>query len=124
MPRAKEEPQSQVKCEPPPEVKVESSSSTREVKAEHEESEDTRGRAPTPVKQEEHPRESDSEDPLTPTRMIEAVHRMLSAQEAPALETSRGQDYGPYAPQGGRRARGRYDSPDPFLLQYYYLPRA
>ena len=31
-------------------------------------------------------------------------------------ETSRGQDYGPYAPQGARRARRRYDSPDPVLF--------
>ena len=31
-------------------------------------------------------------------------------------ETSRGQEYGPYAPQGARRARRRYDSPDPFLF--------
>ena len=115
VPRVKEEPPSQVKCEPPPETKAESSSSTREVKAEHEESED-KGESPTPVKQEERPFESDSEDPITPSRMVEAVHRILSAQEAPALETSRGQEYGPYAPQGRRRARGRYDSPDPFLF--------
>ena len=31
-------------------------------------------------------------------------------------ETPRGQEYGPYAPQGARRARRRYDSPDPFLF--------
>ena len=31
-------------------------------------------------------------------------------------ETSRGHEYGPYAPQGARRARRRYDSPDPFMF--------
>ena len=31
-------------------------------------------------------------------------------------ETAREQGYGPYAPQGARRARGRYNSPDPFLF--------
>ena len=31
-------------------------------------------------------------------------------------ETTRGQGYGPYAPRGARRARGRYGSPDPFLF--------
>ena len=31
-------------------------------------------------------------------------------------EASREQGYGPYAPQGARRARGRHSSPDPFLF--------
>ena len=33
-----------------------------------------------------------------------------------ASETTREQGYGPYAPQGAGRARGRYSSPDPFLF--------
>ena len=131
---------SQVKCEPVKEVKTESSSSTREVTAEHEESEN-KGESATSVKQEERAPEPDSEDSLTADRVVEVVQRLLDARElrtgereqfdeergvippridprerAPVLETSRGQEYGPYAPQGARRARGRYDSPDPFLF--------
>ena len=73
--------------------------------------------------------------------MVEAVQRLLDAQESRASvreqpeeereatppqtasrerafvsEASREQGYGPYAPQGARRARGRYSSPDPFLF--------
>ena len=140
VPQAKNESLSQVKCEPPEEVKTESSSPTREVKAELDESEN-KGESATPVKQEECVPEPDSEDSLTPERVAEAVQRLLDARESrdgereqvdedrelspphvdpaervTALETSRGQEYGPYAPQGVRRARGRYDSPDPFLF--------
>ena len=39
VPQVKDEPLSQIKCEPIKEMKTESSSSTREVKAEQEESE-------------------------------------------------------------------------------------
>ena len=70
--------------------------------------------------------------------MVEVVQRLLDArneeygplgeeervaspignprERAPVLGTVIGQEYGPYAPQGARRARGRYDSPDPFLF--------
>ena len=140
VPRVKDEPLSQVKCEPPKEIKTESSSSTREVKAEQEESEN-KGESATPVKQEERAPEPDSEDSFTPDKVAEVVQRLLEARESRAeereqliedreltpprvdprervsvLETSREQGYGPYAPQGTRRARGRYDSPDPFLF--------
>ena len=131
---------SQVKCESVKEVKTESSSSAREVKTEHDESENKGESAPS-VKQEERTPEPDSEDSLTVNRVVEAVQRLLDARElrtgeyeqldeergvtsprvdprerAPVLETSRGQEYGPYAPQAVRRARGRYDSPDPLLF--------
>ena len=49
----KEEPLSQVKCEPVKEMKTESSSSAREVKVEQEESEN-KGESVVSVKQEEH----------------------------------------------------------------------
>ena len=135
--QVKDEPLSQVKCESPEEAKAESSSPAREVKTEHEESEN-KGETATSVKQEEHAPEPDSEDSYTAERVVEVVQRLLNAQNeeygsfgeergtvspnsssrgrAHVLETSRGQDYGPYAPQGARRARGGYDSPDPFLF--------
>ena len=137
VPQVKSEPLSQVKCESSKEAKTESSSSTREVKTEHEESEN-KGESATSVKQEERTPEPDSEDSYTVERVVEVVQRLLDARNeeygplgeerriaspsgnprgrAPVLETSRGQEYGPYAPQGARRARGRYDSPDPFLF--------
>ena len=135
--QVKDEPLSQVKCESPEEAKAESSSPAREVKVEHEESE-TKGETATSVKQEEHAPEPDSEDSYTAERVVEVVQRLLNAQSeeygsfgeergtvspngnprrgASVPETSRGQDYGPYAPQGARRVRGGYDSPDPFLF--------
>ena len=140
VPQVKDEPLSQVKCEPVKEMKTESSSSTREVKVEQEESEN-KGESMASVKQEERAPEPDSEDSFTPERVVEAVQRLLDAQESrtgereqfdeerevtsphvdprervSGSETSRGQGYGPYAPQGARRARGRYGSPDPFLF--------
>ena len=135
--QVKDEPLSQVKCESPEEAKAESSSPAREVKVEHKESE-TKGETATSVKQEEHAPEPDSEDSYTAERVVEVVQRLLNAQSeeygsfgeergtvspngnprrgASVPETSRGQDYGPYAPQGARRVRGGYDSPDPFLF--------
>ena len=134
--QVKEEPLSQVKCESPEEAKAESSSPAREVKTEHDESEN-QGETATSVKQEERAPEPDSEDSYTVERVVEVVQRLLNAQNeeyralgeelgtaspnnnlgrARVPETSRGQDHGPYAPQGTRRARGGYDSPDPFLF--------
>ena len=114
--------------------------SAHEVEAEQEESESKEDN-PASVKQEERAPEPDSEDSFTPERVVEAVQRLLDAQESRASvreqpeeerevtppqvasrervfvsEASREQGYGPYAPQGARRARGRYSSPDPFLL--------
>ena len=136
----KDEPLSQVKCEPVKEIKTESSSSAHEVKVEQEESE-TKGESTASVKQEEQAPEPDSEDSFTPERAVEVIQRLLEAQESrtgereqfneeremssphinprervSGSETSRGQEYGPYAPQGARRARRRYDSPDPFMF--------
>ena len=138
--QVKDEPPSQVKDESVKEIKPESSSSTQEVKVEQEESE-KQGESIASVKQEEHAPEPDSEDSFTPERAVEAIQRLLEAQESrtgerehleeerevssphvnprervSGSETSRGQEYGPYAPQGARRARRRYDSPDPFLF--------
>ena len=121
-------------------MKTESSSSAQEVKVEQEESEN-KGESVASVKQEERAPEPDSEDSFTPERAVEAIQRLLDAQESrtgeceqfdeerevssphinprervSGSETSRRQGYGPYAPQGARRARGRYDSPDPFLF--------
>ena len=121
-------------------MKTESSSSAQEVKVEQEES-GNKGESVASVKQEERAPEPDSEDSFTPERAVEAIQRLLDAQESrtgeceqfdeeremssphisprervSGLETSRRQGYGPYAPQGARRARGRYDSPDPFLF--------
>ena len=140
VPQVKDEPLPQDKCDATKEMKPENSSSTREVKAEQEESEN-KEENPTSVKQEERTPDPDSEDSFTPERVIEAVQRLLGAQEsrASACEqpeegreampphmtprervtvsgTAREQGYGPYAPQGTRRARGRYTSPDPFLF--------
>ena len=143
-PQIKDEPLSQVKCESVKELKTESSSSTQEVKVKQEESETT-GDAVASVKQEEQHEEQapdpDSEDSLTPERTVEVIQRLLEIQEsrievgepvredretnpphathrerASGSETSRGHEYGPYAPQGARRARRRYDSPDPFMF--------
>ena len=124
----------------PWEVKPESGRSTHEVKAEQEESE-SKEDDPASVKQEERTPEPDSEDSFTPERVVEAVQRLLDARESRASvceqpedgreatppqtaprervfvsEASREQGYGPYAPQGARRARGRHSSPDPFLF--------
>ena len=129
VPQAKNEPLSQVKDEPTKEIKTESSSLTREVKVEQEESEN-KGESIASIKQEEHAPEPDSEDSFTPERAVEAIQRMLDAQESRTGErewanpserasesgTPRGQAYGPYAPQRGTRARRGYDSPDPFLF--------
>ena len=142
VPQVKVEPLSQVKCEPVKEIKTDSSSSTHEVKVEHEASE-TKVESVASVKQEEQAPEPDSEDSFTPERAVEAIQRLLDAQESgtgererfdeeremssprvnprerervSGSETSRGQEYGPYAPQGARRARRGYDSPDPFLF--------
>ena len=143
-PQVKDEPLSQVKCESVKEMKTESSSSTQEVKVKQEESE-TVGDNTASVKQEEQHEEQapepDSEDSLTPERTFEVIQRLLEIQESrtgegeqvnedreinsphanprervSGSETSRGHEYGPYAPQGGRRARRRYDSPDPFMF--------
>ena len=138
--QTKDEPLSQVKCEPVKEIKTESSSSAQEVKVEQEESE-TKGESIASVKQEEQAPDPDSEDSFTPEKVVEAIQRLLEAQESrtgereqfdeergmssphvnprervSGSETSRGQEYGPYAPQGARRARRRYDSPDPFMF--------
>ena len=140
VPQVKDEPLSQVKCESVKEIKTESSSSTHEVKVEQEESE-TKGESVASVKQEEQAPEPDSEDSLTPKRTVEVIQRLLEIQESrtgereqvdeeremssphvsprervSGSETSRGHEYGPYAPQGARRARRRYDSPDPFMF--------
>ena len=143
-PQVKDEPLSQVKCESVKEIKTESSSSTQEVRVKQEESETT-GEAAASVKQEEQREEQapepDSEDALTPERTFEVIQRLLEIQESRTgeselvrrdremnsphanpgervsdPETSRVYVYGPYAPQGGRRARRRYDSPDPFMF--------
>ena len=140
--QVKDEPSSQVKCESVKEMKNESSSSTQEVKVKQEESE-TVGENTTSAKQEEQQEEQapepDSEDSLTPERTFEVIQRLCEIQESrtredeqedreipsphthpreriSGSETSRGQEYGPYAPQGARRARRRYDSPDPFMF--------
>ena len=140
--QVKDEPLSQVKCEPVKEMKTESSSSTQEVKVKQEESE-TVGENATSVKHEEQREEQapepDSEDSFTPERTIEVIQRLREIQESrtgedgqedreipsphanpreriSGSETSRGHEYGPYAPQGARRARRRYDSPDPFMF--------
>ena len=140
VPQVKDESLSQVKCDPTKEMKSESSSAAREVKAEPEEFE-SKEENPASVKQEERPPDPDSEDSFTPERVVEAVQRLLGVQESrigarvqpeegreatpppvtprervSASETTREQGYGPYAPQGAGRARGRYSSPDPFLF--------
>ena len=136
----KDEPQSQVKCDPAMETKPDSNSPTREVKAEQKESESKEENTAS-VKQEERTPEPDSEDSFTPERVIEAVQRLLDTRESRASayvqpeegreatppqtapreralvsEASREQGYGPYASQGARRARGRHRSPAPFLF--------
>ena len=85
VPQVKDEPLSQVKCDPTKEMKTESSSSTREVKAEQEESE-SKGENAASVKQEERTPEPDSEDSFTPERVVEVVQRLLDAQESRAGE--------------------------------------
>ena len=143
-PQVKDEPLSQAKCESVKEMKIESSSSTHEVKVKQEESESVREIA-TSVKQEdqheEQTPEPDSEDSITPERTSEVIQRLHEIQESrtgegeqvsedreihsphvnprervSGSETSRGHEYGPYAPQGARRARRRYDLPDPFMF--------
>ena len=79
--QVKDEPLSQVKDEPVKEIKPESSSSTQEVKVEQEESE-TQRESTASVKQEEHAPEPDSEDSFTPERAVEAIQRLLEAQES------------------------------------------
>ena len=143
-PQVKDEPLSQVKCESVKEIKTESSSSTQEVKVKQEESEPVRDNTAFVKQEEQHEEqvpEHDSEDSLTPERTFEVIQRLLEIQESRTeegelvredremnsphanlrervsdSETSRGHVYGPYAPQGGRRARQRYDSPDPFMF--------
>ena len=41
---------------------------------------------------------------------------VASRERVSVSETAREQGYGPYAPLGARRARGRYNLPDPFLF--------
>ena len=79
--QVKDEPPSQVKDESVKEIKPESSSSTQEVKVEQEESE-KQGESIASVKQEEHAAEPDSEDSFTPERAVEAIQRLLEAQES------------------------------------------
>ena len=80
--QVKDEPLSQVKCEPVKETKTESSSSTREIKVEQEESE-RKEESIASVKREEHaPDEPDSEDSFTPEKAVEAIQRLLDAQES------------------------------------------
>ena len=79
--QVKDEPLSQVKDEPVKEIKPESSSSTQEVKVEQDESETNRESAAS-VKPEEHAPEPDSEDSFTPERAVEAIQRLLEAQES------------------------------------------
>ena len=81
VPQVKEEPSSQMKREPVKEMKTESSSSAQEVKVEQEESEN-KGESVASVKQEEHAPEPDSEDSFTPERAVEAIQRLLDAQES------------------------------------------
>ena len=69
-----DEPQSQTNCDPVMETRSDSSSPTLEVKSESKE-ENTAS-----VKQEERTPEPDSEDSLTPDRVIEEVHRFLNTQ--------------------------------------------
>ena len=148
VPQVKDEPLSQVKCDPTKEVKSESSSAAREVKAEPEESE-SKEENPVSEEQKEQPPDPDSEDSFTPERVAEAVQRLLNIPESrigasvqpeegreatpppvtprervSASETTREQGYGPYAPQGAGRARGRYSSPDPFLFNTTIFSRA
>ena len=143
-PQIKDEPLSQVKCESAKEIKTESSSSTQEVKVKQEGSEPVRDDTASVKQEEQHDEqvpEHDSEDSLTPERTFEVIQRLLEIQESRTgeselvrrggevnsphtnprervsdSETSRGHMYGPYAPQGGRRTRQRYDSPDPFMF--------
>ena len=76
VPQVKDEPLSQVKCDPTKGMKPESSSATREVKAEQEESE-SKEENPASVKQEERPPDPDSEDSFTPERVVEAGSKTL-----------------------------------------------
>ena len=82
-PQVKDEPKSQVKGDPTTETKPESSSSTREVQAEQEESESKEDNLAL-VKQEERTPEPDSEDSFMPERVVEAAQRLLDAQESRA----------------------------------------
>ena len=80
-PQMKDEPQSQDSCDPTTETKPESSSSTREVKAEQEESKGKEDNL-APVKQEEHSPDLDSEDSFTPEGVVAAVQRLLATRES------------------------------------------
>ena len=82
-PQVKAESQSQVKRDPTIEAKPESSSSTREAKAEQEESKGKEENIAS-VKQEERAPEPDSEDSFTPERVVEAVQRLLDTRESRA----------------------------------------
>ena len=139
--RVKDEPQSRTEHDPVIETKPDSSMPTLDVKSEQKESE-RKEETTTSVKQEERTPEPDSEDSITAERVAEELHRLsdtrgprVSAHAPPeaeeeatppqttprertfASEDSREQGYGPYASQGARRVRGRYRSPDPFLVQ-------
>ena len=81
VPQIKEEQLSQVKQESVKEMKTESSSSAQEVKVEQEES-GNKGESVASVKQEEQAPEPDSEDSFTPERAVEAIQRLLDAQES------------------------------------------
>ena len=83
VPQVQDEPKSQVKGDPTMETKPESGRLTHEVKAEQEESESKEDN-PASVKQEERTPEPDSEDSFTPERVVEAVQRLLDAQESRA----------------------------------------
>ena len=140
VPQMKNEPQSQDSCDPTTETKPESSSSTREVKAEQEESKGKEDNLAS-VKQEERTPDRDSEDSFTSEGVVAAVQRLLatrapeasvnaqpdegretalspaaSRERTSALAATGEQGYGPYASQGARHARGRKRTPDPFLF--------
>ena len=138
--QVKDEPQSRASCDPVMETQPDSSTPTLEVKVEQKESE-SKEETTTSVKQEERTPEPDSEDSITPERVIEEVHRFLGTQgpgtsahvqpeaeretapsqptlreRAPVLGELGEPGYGPYASQGARHARSRCRSPDPFMF--------
>ena len=131
----KDEPLSQVKCEPVKEIKTESSSSAHEVKVEQEESE-TKGESTASVKQEEQAPEPDSEDSFTPERAVEVIQRLLEAQESRTGEREQSQrksvwlrDLKRTRVRSIRTARGKKSEKKirlagPIHVQYYYLHRA
>ena len=83
VPQMKDETQSQVSCDPTIETKPESSSSTREVKAEQEKSKSKGGECNLCERRERAP-EPDSEDSFTPERVVAAVQRLLETRESGA----------------------------------------